>query len=883
MQEINYLETDPKMKKIIFLFFLVFFSIIQSALAVPTSISNEPDSVFLFAYSTEKNANTNGLHFAWSIDEDNWTSIGPEMRFLFCDYGRWGTEKKMITPFLFHSPDGIWHCIWSLNNHVGAFAHAESKDLIYWLPQTYPTVSKENNCLDPEISFIPENQSYKITWISNSQGSKKAYCVTTNDFKTYSPVKEIQLSERIKSRKQVIISGKTEIGTIHKIAWSQLETLLNKQKLNAFRDQQWAETTKTDSTRFASLKPLTAEISIDNTKSKKISDMLIGVFFEDINYAADGGLYAELIQNRDFEYTLSDKEGHDKSWNRSKAWHLNGEGSTFSIDSVAPIHANNRHYAVLRVEKTGASLVNEGYDGIAIKAGEKYNFSVFVLNPDKKSKKLLVRLSGKDGANYGEATLSANSNKWQKVEAMITANQTAADAQLSIIPQVPGEINLDMISLFPQKTFRNRKNGLRADLAQTIADIHPRFVRFPGGCVSHGDGLENIYRWKNTVGPLESRKPQRNLWGYHQSVGLGYFEYFQFCEDIGAQPLPVIAAGVPCQNSGTGGAGQQGGIPLCDMGQYIQDILDLIEWANGDPKTKWGKVRAESGHPAPFNLKYIGIGNEDLINDIFEERFTLIFNAIKEKHPEITVIGTVGPFFEGTDYIEGWKIATKLGVPMVDEHYYESPGWFIHNQQFYDKYDRSKPKVYLGEYASHLPGRPTNIETALSEALYLTSLERNGDIVSMASYAPLLAKDAHTQWNPDLIYFNNSEVKPTVDYFVQQLYGQNSGDTYWESTIKLSEPSESVTKRVATSVVHDSRTNDIIIKLVNMLPVAVTSNIKLPEISGYEKSAICTVMSGKPDSRTARPIVTQIEINKDFSYKQPAYSFTVIRLKMASK
>ena len=318
---------------------------------------------------------------------------------------------------------------------------------------------------------------------------------------------------------------------------------------------------------------------------------------------------------------------------------------------------------------------------------------------------------------------------------------------------------------------------------------------------------------------------------------------------------------------------------MCDMGQYVQDILDLIEWANGDAKTRWGKLRAEAGHPAPFNLKYIGIGNEDLINDIFEERFAMIFKAIKAKHPEITVIGTVGPFFEGTDYVEGWKIATKLGVPMVDEHYYESPGWFIHNQQFYDKYDRQKSKVYLGEYASHLPGRPTNIETALSEALYLTSLERNGDIVSMASYAPLLAKDAHTQWNPDLIYFDNTEVKPTVDYFVQKLYGQNSGDTYWKSTIKISELSESVPKRVAASVVHDSKTNDIIVKMVNMLPVSVTSEIKFPALETFEKSAICTVLSGKPNNQTARPVSSKIDVSKSFTYIMPTYSFSIIRIK----
>jgi alpha-L-arabinofuranosidase len=529
--------------------------------------------------------------------------------------------------------------------------------------------------------------------------------------------------------------------------------------------------------------------------------------------------------------------------------------------------------------EVGAGLVNEGFDGIAIKSGEKYNFSVFAGNPDKKSKKLLVRLIGKNGENYGETTINVHSPKWKKFEAVLIANQTVSEASLEIVPQTSGTIHLDMISLFPQKTFMGRKNGLRADLAQAIADLHPRFVRFPGGCVAHGDGLCNMYRWNNTIGPLESRVPQKNLWGYHQTAGLGYFEYFQFCADIGAEPLPVIAAGVPCQNSATGGAGQQGGIPMCDMDDYIQEVLDLIEWANGDVKTKWGKLRAEAGHPKPFNLKYVGIGNEDLINDIFEERFTMIFNAVKEKHPEITVIGTVGPSFEGTDYVEGWKIATKLGVPMVDEHYYQSPGWFIHNQDYYDKYDRSKAKVYLGEYAAHLPGRVTNIETALSEALYLTACERNGDVASMTSYAPLLAKEGHTQWNPDLIYFNNTEVKPTVDYFVQLLFGQNSGDIYLPSAVKLSDQNESVRKRVAVSVVRDSKSNDLIVKLVNMLPMEVNTKVNLEGPGDLNPSAIRTVLTGTPDDKKARPVVDNIAVSTDFPCILPAYSFTVIRIK----
>ena len=377
--------------------------------------------------------------------------------------------------------------------------------------------------------------------------------------------------------------------------------------------------------------------------------------------------------------------------------------------------------------------------------------------------------------------MSVTSDKWKKQNIVLTATANATDAVLAIVPQNIGKYGLDMISLFPQKTFKGRKNGLRADLAQAIADIHPRFVRFPGGCLAHGDGIDNIYDWKGSIGALEARKPMPNIWRYHQTRGLGYYEFFQFCEDINAEPLPVIAAGIPCQNSGQCShhskdeitcAGQQGGIPMEEMGAYIQDILDLIEYANGDAKkTKWGKIRAQSGHPKPFNMKFIGIGNEDMITDVFEERFTMIYKAIKEKYPEITVIGTTGPFSEGTDYEEGWALATQLGVPMVDEHYYKSPGWFINHQNYYDYYDRNKPQVYLGEYAAHLKGGP-NLETALAEALYLASIERNADIVTMTSYAPLLAKEGRTQWATDLIYFNNTEIKPSAGYYVLAPYAQ---------------------------------------------------------------------------------------------------------------
>lgn len=853
---------------------VAFVVFIFSSQVTLTFAVNPPDSAYIVGYSTPHHDGRDGLQFAWSIDRKNWTSIGPEYRFLFCDYGMWGSEKGMITPFLFQDINKTWHCIWSLNDRDGNFAHASSSDLIYWKPQSYPSVMKANNCRLPEVSFDKSAGLYTISWVSTATKDSLIYGVTTSDFKTYSEAKPLSKADRLNTREKVFISGNEETGIVKKVSWYQIEELLQSQQLAAYNAQLANESFIEDSTQFKGLKPLEATLTADLRNSKKISDLLIGVFFEDINYAADGGLYAELIQNRDFEYALSDKSGRDKAWTSTKAWSLTGTGGTFTIDTIQPIHANNKHYAVLSVSTLGAGLANEGFNGIALRKGEKYDFSIFVSNPDNVNKKLTIRLAGKNNENYGETTITAANKEWKKITAVMIATQATSDAHLEIIPQTTGTIALDMISLFPQNTFKNRKNGLRADLAQTIADIHPRFVRFPGGCVSHGDGLANIYRWKNTIGALESRKPQRNLWGYHQSAGLGYFEYLQFCEDIGAEPLPVIAAGVPCQNSSTGGAGQQGGVPMCDMDSYVKDILDLIEYCNGDIKTSWGKKRAEAGHSKPFNLKYIGIGNEDLITDIFEERFTMIYKAIREKHPEITVIGTVGPFCEGTDYVEGWNIASRLAVPMVDEHYYQAPGWFINNQDFYDKYDRSKSKVYLGEYASW----GNTLYNTLAEALYLTAIERNGDVVHMASYAPLLANEAFMQWNPDLIYFNNTEVKPSVNYYVQKLYGENSGDAYIESSLTISGSKDAVRKRISASLVRDSKTGDLALKLVNLLPVEVSTQVKLNDAGMLNPQGTQITLTGKPADKKALPVTETISVNDNFKVAMPAYSFKVIRI-----
>lgn len=857
----------------------ILICIIQVTFALANnSIDNNPNEVYLFAYST--NDGKSGLNLAWSIDKENWHNIGDNHCFLFSDFGSWGSQKRMYSPYLFKDKSGLWHCIWSLNNEVNVFAHASSTNLYDWKRQSYPEVLDKGNFKEPEVFYNNDTNKYVISWISypNENSIKEAYQVTTPDFKNYSASEKISLLDRKNERVEIVLNGNKQKGIINKVAWDLVDGLIKNEEWVKFHNNERNENLNDDATRFIDLKPLEAKITLQPEKSKNISDLLIGVFFEDINYAADGGLYAELIQNRGFEYKITDTKGRDNTWTNTKSWLVKTDEINLTIGTNEPIHKNNPNYAILDVVKTGTGLVNEGFDGIPVKEGETYNFSVFAKNFNQSKQDLIVRLKNKSDKTIGEVKIKNISNNWNNYKGIIISKETVSNATLEIIPTSIGKIALDLISLFPQKTFKNRNNGLRKDLAQTIAALNPKFIRFPGGCVAHGDGIDNIYNWKNTIGPLEARVPQPNIWRYHQTVGLGYFEYFQFCEDINAEPLPVIAAGVPCQNSSTGGHGQQGGIPMEDMADYVQDVLDLIEWANGDKNSKWGKLRAEAGHPEPFNLKYVGIGNEDLITDVFEERFTMIFNAVKEKHPEITVIGTVGPFYKGTDYEEGWDLATKLKVPMVDEHYYQTPGWFINNQDFYDSYDRKKSKVYLGEYAAHVEGRRMNIQTALSEALYLASVERNGDIVNMTSFAPLLAKEGKTQWNPDLIYFNNTEVKPTVDYYVQALYGNNSGDKYIPSNIKLSNNDENLEKRMAVSIVKDTKSGDLILKLVNLLPVSINSEINLEDYSFKNSEAILTVLKGAPNDEEQKPISTKLVISQKLAYQLPAYSFSVIRI-----
>lgn len=802
-----------------------------------------PDSVFLFPHPTLHDGGRRGMLFKWSADGQQWNDVGMGQIYLRCDFGPW---KKLYKPYLTQSRDnGKLYLYWYLDAEETAMAATSSEDMLKWAPQSY---------------FMKTD--------------KDAY---------------VQKNCRRPVPVTVHTDGRDVEGWALKVPYALVDGMEKHAMYRAYTGRLNGERAAQDAVRFEGLQPVRARIEVDSAAAKPISDMLIGAFFEDLNYAADGGLYAELVQNRDFEYSPADGN-KDRNWNSRYAWALQGEGMSWKVDTVAPIHANNPHYAVLDVRRPGATLANTGFDGIVVRKGEKYDFSMFSRMLDgKRGAKAEVRLETRSGEVLASARIPLSSSEWKRHEVMLKATADADSAVLVVCPSASGCYALDMISLFPRNTFKGRRNGLRADLAQAIADIRPRFVRFPGGCLAHGDGVDNIYHWKESIGPLEARKPAPNIWRYHQTRGLGYFEFFQFCEDIGAEPLPVVAAGVPCQNSGIGGPshhsvnlvtsqGQQGGIPMAEMEQYVQDVLDLIEYANGDARTtRWGKERAKAGHPEPFHLKYIGIGNEDLISDVFTERFVMICEAVRKKYPDITVIGTTGPSIEGSDYEAGWALADRLKLPMVDEHNYNTPGWFIHNQDFYDHYDRSKSKVYLGEHASRAQGCFNNVETALTTALFLTAVERNGDVVAMTSYAPLLAKEGRTQWNPDLIYFTNTEVKPTVDYYVQQMFGQNSGNEYLPARVTIDNRREEVRQRVGVSVVRDSLSGDVVLKLVNMLPVEVSADIALPQLEGKQVRAVRTLLSGQPSDKTARPQRSEMEVGGQFAYGLPPYSFTVIR------
>ena len=630
---------------------------------------------------------------------------------------------------------------------------------------------------------------------------------------------------------------------------------------------------------------------------KAISDELIGIFFEDISSAADGGLYAELIQNGSFEFNLTERDG----WGASTAWQTIRPGHSLGYSEVrmdAPIHPNNPTYMRLNIERTkefydykgwkGFGLQNQGFDGISVKAGAKYDFSVFLRNVKGEAKQVRIALVepqgwGKDPKLLAETTITADANTWKKYEATLTASETVKNAALQILVLQNGVIDIDMISLMPEDTYKG--HGLRKDLAEALAALHPKFMRFPGGCVVHGggDGFWNTYRWKTTVGPKEQRRQLKNTWGYHQSMGLGYFEYFQFCEDLNMEPVPILPCGVSCQGA-NGGWNMwphqaQDVCPMSEMDEWVQDALDLIEWANGDVNTKWGRVRAEAGHPKPFNLKYLGIGNEEKISPEFAERFKYMYEKVTKAHPEIIIVGTAGPGShpENPDYEAGWKLANELQMPIIDEHYYEPYKYFQESRQ-YDKYPRDrKTKIYLGEYAS----KDKKLIDALSEALYLLHVERNADIVVMTSYAPLFARKNATNWNPDMIYFDNERPYLTCSYYVQQMFGQSSGQYYYGDCVNIKD----ATNLQEQSVVLNTKTRQLFVKLCNASADTKTADINLSRFKGV-KTAVKTTLTGQPEDENnyeKQPIAPKTEtvkMQKKMSLELAPYSFVMLQISL---
>ena len=517
-------------------------------------------------------------------------------------------------------------------------------------------------------------------------------------------------------------------------------------------------------------------------KGAAIADTMYGVFFEDINFAADGGLYSELVRNRSFEFLPVD----NRSYHGMTAWTSRvadgGAGTATTVNDEQRLNPRNRTYLRLALASATGSygVVNSGYNnGIALQEGKKYDFSVWARTDTPTGTPLTVGLTNAtaDQTYVEPVRVDVVGDQWRKYAGTFTATRTTDAARLSVQGAGVGTLRLDMVSLFPQDTYRGRENGLRKDLAEKIEALNPGFVRFPGGCIvnvnSHYGYEESSnwerarsYQWKDTIGPVEERATNANFWGYNQSYGLGYFEYFQFAEDIGAMPLPVVPALV------TGCGQNRATDDEALLQRHIQDTLDLIDFANGPVTAKWGGMRAEMGHPKPFGLTHIGVGNEENLPEEYFQNFLKFREAIKAKHPEMVVISNSGPDDQGATFENLWAKSRAAGVDMVDEHYYNSPTWFLQNNNRYDSYDRSGPKVFLGEYAS----QGNTLFNGLSEAAYMTGLERNADVVKLASYAPLLANIDHVQWRPDMIWFDNDQSWGSANYEIQKLFMNNVGD-----------------------------------------------------------------------------------------------------------
>ncbi|HJY33653.1 MAG TPA: alpha-L-arabinofuranosidase C-terminal domain-containing protein [Vicinamibacterales bacterium] len=570
--------------------------------------------------------------------------------------------------------------------------------------------------------------------------------------------------------------------------------------------------------RAQSAAPLAVRVAV-NQPGAAIPSTLFGIFFEDINFAADGGIYPERVKNRSFEFP-----DPLMGWRRAM---VEGSAGRFAVQTENPPSPANQHY--LRITSTAGQygVSNEGYRGIGIRKDARYTVRLLARRAGGGPSSLRVEFENVRNQPQGGTTIDGLTPEWKRVTGTITAEATDLHALVRVLATSPGAIDVDMVSVFPAETWANRENGLRPDLVQLLKDMHPGFLRFPGGCIVEGRYLEGRYQWKTTIGDTSERKLLVNRWNdefssratpdYYQSFGLGFYEYFQLAEDIGASPLPILNCGMACQfNSGELA-------PLDQIDPYIQDALDLIEFANGPATSGWGAKRAAFGHPAPFNLKMLGVGNEQW-GPQYLERYAQFKKVLDQKHPEIRLVASADPFTERENFKTQWAGLREIGAGFVDEHFYRPPDWFFANVGRYDTYPRTGPKIFVGEYAAHLPARgdahmrPSTLTAAVAEAAFMTSFERNADLVEMSSYAPLFAHVDAWQWTPNLIWFDNLESFGTPSYYAQQTFGQNRGTTILPVTI------DGDTKNghagLFSSASLDAGTREVIVKLVNPGPAS---------------------------------------------------------------
>lgn len=629
-------------------------------------------------------------------------------------------------------------------------------------------------------------------------------------------------------------------------------------------------------------------------KDHKLASMehFYGAFFEDISNAGDGGLYGELIQNRAFEFSPMD----DPSYHGLTRWEIVAEdGAKIScyVSNKDPFCLQNPHYLVMDIEcaKGIAGIKNLGFHtGIPVEKGKQYDLC-FCARSESPMPLCISLESASNKAVYAQIDTTVSSTEWKKYEFSLTSSDTDHACHLMIRVKKEGKLFLDFVSLFPKDTFRNRKNGLRKDLAEMIEELHPRFLRFPGGCLIHVGSLnendrDSMYRWKNTLGDIEKRPVKSICWRGNQTFGIGYYEYFLFCEDIGAEPIPVLPAGY---NPHTKMA-----IPLDEMQPWIDDALDLIEFANGDINSKWGAYRASLGHAKPFHLKYLSIGNEEE-GEGFWDRYDLIHKAVRKRYPDIKLINTAGWAPEGEDYERGWKNAIKNASDLVDEHYYMPPEWFLQNCHRYDAFDRKNPCVFLGEYSSS----GNTWFHALAEAVYMVHLEKNADIVKLVCYAPLLCNVNHIQWNANLIFFNQYQAYGTPNYYVNKLFMNHCGthllqvETNLSSDkvlVKIPDTDKKTVDAVRIEPLHitasiDEQDSSIIVKVVNISDQAICANLivesctqlsgMIYEMKGYDSMARNTME--QPDTIVPKQKTISID-QANFSYQFDGKSITVFQL-----